>query len=223
MLKTVVLGNRGSLLDEFLSEIRSEKIQTDRMRFRKNMERVGEIMAYEISREMVFRNESIKTPLGIADVPVLDNQPVLATILRAGIPFHQGFLNYFDRADNAFVAGFRKYHDDNSFEIKIDYVTSPDLTNREVIIIDPMLATGGSFELAYKALTKFGKPAHIHLAAIISSQEGIENMHRIMPSERCTIWSAAVDDELTVKSYIVPGLGDAGDLSYGDKLSQKDE
>lgn len=223
MLKTVILGNRGSLLDEFLSEIRSEKIQKDRLRFRRNMERVGEIMAYEISREMVFRTESIKTPLGIADVPVIDKQPVIATILRAGIPFHHGFLNYFDNADNAFVAGFRKYHDDNSFEIKIDYVTSPDLNNRELIIVDPMLATGGSFELAYKALSKYGKPSHIHLAAIISSREGIEYMHKTMPANRCTIWSAAVDDELTVKSYIVPGLGDAGDLAYGDKLSEKDD
>ena len=223
MLKTVILGNRGSLLDQFLAEIRNETVQKDRMRFRRNMERVGEIMAYEISREMVFRNESIKTPLGIADVPVIDKQPVLATILRAGIPFHQGFLNYFDHADNAFVAGFRKYHDDNSFEIKIDYVTSPDLTDREIIIVDPMLATGGSFELAYKALARYGKPAHIHLAAIISSREGIEYMHKVMPSDRCTIWSAAVDDELTVKSYIVPGLGDAGDLAYGDKLSEKDD
>jgi uracil phosphoribosyltransferase len=218
MLKTVILGNRGSLLDEFLMELRSEKIQKDRMKFRRNMERIGEIMAYEISREMVFRTKSIKTSLGVADVPVLDSQPVLATILRAGIPFHQGFLNYFDKADNAFVAGFRKYHDDNSFEIKIDYVTSPKLSNRELIIIDPMLATGGSLELAYKSLLNYGKPAHIHLVAIVSSREGIENMHKVMPKDGCTIWTAALDDEMTVKSYIVPGLGDAGDLAYGPKL-----
>lgn len=223
MLKTVVLGNKGSLLDQFLAEIRSESIHNDRMRFRRNMERVGEIMAYEISKEMVFRNEDVKTPLGVAEVPTLDKQPVLATILRAGIPFHQGFLNYFDNADNAFVAGFRKYHKDNTFEIKIDYVTSPDLTGRELIIADPMLATGGSFELAYKSLAQFGTPSHIHIASIIASKEGIAYMNKIMPSSRCTVWSAAVDDELTVKSYIVPGLGDAGDLAYGSKVAEKDD
>ena len=218
MLKTVVLGDKGSLLDQFLAEIRSNTIQKDRMRFRRNMERVGEIMAYEISKEMVFRNENIETPLGTSDVPVLDSQPVLATILRAGIPFHQGFLNYFDNADSAFVAGCRKYTDENNFDVNIDYVTAPDLTDREVIIVDPMLATGGSIELAYKALENNGKPAHIHIASIIASQEGIEYLHQIMPSEKCTVWSAAVDKELNIKSYIIPGLGDAGDLSYGNKL-----
>lgn len=220
MIKFINLGERGSLLDQFVSEIRSETIQKDRMRFRRNMERVGEIMAYEISREMVFKRENIKTPLGVASVPVMDSEPVLTTILRAGIPFHQGFVNYFDKADNAFVAGFRKYHDDLSFEVKLDYVTSPDLTERDIIIVDPMLATGSSFELAYKALKSFGKPAHIHLAAIIASKEGIENLKKVMPADNCTIWTAGVDDELTVKSYIVPGLGDAGDLAYGPKISK---
>lgn len=218
MFKTVILGNRGNLLDQFISEIRCEKTQQDRMRFRRNMERIGEIMAYEISKEMVFRQQATKTPLGTIDVPVIDRQPVLATILRAGIPFHQGFLNYFDNADNAFIAGFRKYHGDNSFEVNIDYVTSPDLTDRELIIIDPMLATGGTFELAYKGLCKFGKPSHIHVAAIVSSKEGAEYIHKVIPNEKCTIWTAAMDNELTVKSYIVPGLGDAGDLAYGNKL-----
>ncbi len=220
MINFVNLGERGSLLDQFVSEIRSEIIQKDRMRFRRNMERVGEIMAYEISREMVFKRENIKTPLGVASVPVLEKQPVLITILRAGIPFHQGFINYFDNADNAFVAGFRKYHDDKSFEIKMDYVTAPDLAGRDIIIADPMLATGSSFELAYKALKAFGDPAHVHLAAIIASKEGIQRLENLMPSSKCTIWTAGVDDELTVKSYIVPGLGDAGDLAYGPKMSK---
>jgi uracil phosphoribosyltransferase len=218
MIKFVNLGERGSLLDQFVSEIRSETIQKDSLRFRRNLERVGEIMAYEISREMVFKRENVKTPLGVAEVPVMDKPPVLATILRAGIPFHQGFLNYFDNADNAFIAGFRKYHGDHSFEVKMDYITTPDLTNRDVILVDPMLATGSSFELAYKAMQKYGEPAHIHLAAIISSKEGIEKLQAAMPVDKCTIWTAAVDDELTVKSYIVPGLGDAGDLAYGPKL-----
>ncbi len=218
MIKFVNLGERGSLLDQFVSEIRNERIQKDSLRFRRNMERVGEIMAYEISREMVFKRENIKTPLGVADVPVMDKYPVLATILRAGIPFHQGFLNYFDKSDNAFIAGYRKYHKDHTFEVKLDYVTAPDLTDRDVIIVDPMLATGSSFDLAYKAMKKYGEPAHVHLAAIISSKEGIENLQKLMPVDKCTIWTAAVDDELTVKSYIVPGLGDAGDLAYGPKL-----
>ncbi len=174
-------------------------------------------------KKWYFVMRMLKRHWVVAEVPTLDKQPVLATILRAGIPFHQGFLNYFDNADNAFVAGFRKYHKDNTFEIKIDYVTSPDLTGRELIIADPMLATGGSFELAYKSLAQFGTPSHIHIASIIASKEGIAYMNKIMPSSRCTVWSAAVDDELTVKSYIVPGLGDAGDLAYGSKVAEKDD
>lgn len=221
MIKFVNLGDRGSLIDQFVSEIRSESIQKDRIRFRRNMERVGEIMAYEISREMVFKKENIKTPLGVSEMHVLERQPVIATVLRAGIPFHQGFLNYFDQADNAFIAGFRKYHDDQSFEVKMDYITSPDLKNRDLIIVDPMLATGSSIEHAYEALKEYGEPDHIHVAAIISSKEGVENIQNALPQEKSTVWTASLDDELTAKAYIVPGLGDAGDLAYGPKEAKK--
>lgn len=211
------LGNTGSLMDQFIAEIRSKDIQQDRMRFRQNLERVGELISYEISKELKYESINIKTPLGVSEMPVLKRQPVIATILRAGLPFHQGFLNYFDGADNAFIAGYRKYHDDISFEIKIDYITAPDITGRDVIICDPMLATGGSIELAWKALSGYGKPAHIHITAVISSKEGVEYLDSKFPYKNASLWTGAIDDELTVKSYIVPGLGDAGDLAYGPK------
>jgi uracil phosphoribosyltransferase len=180
---------------------------------------VGEIMAYEISKNLEFIDEEVTTSLGIATVPTLKQQPVISTILRAGLPFHQGFVNYFDHADNAFIAGYRKYNKNGTFEIKIDYITAPSIEDRIVIINDPMLASGGSIELAYKGLLNFGKPKHVHVATVIASKDGLDYVDKILPNNMITVWTIAVDDELTVKSYIVPGLGDAGDLAFGPKIN----
>lgn len=218
-MKLNILGGRGSLLDQFVAEIRDTQIQQDRMRFRTNLMRVGEIMAYEISKNLEFIDEEVTTSLGIATVPTLKQQPVISTILRAGLPFHQGFVNYFDHADNAFIAGYRKYNKNGTFEIKIDYITAPSIEDRIVIINDPMLASGGSIELAYKGLLNFGKPKHVHVATVIASKDGLDYVDKILPNNMITVWAVAVDDELTVKSYIVPGLGDAGDLAFGPKIN----
>ncbi len=216
-MKIINLGGKGTLIDQFLSEIRDVQIQQERMRFRTNLTRIGEIMAYEISKHLPFVNEEITTPLGIATVPTLKDQPVLTTILRAGLPMYQGFLNYFDHAGNAFIAGYRKYDKNGKFEVKIDYITSPSVDDKQVIICDPMLASGGSIELAYKGLLEYGTPKHVHVAAIIASREGLEYIEKVLPESMITVWTGAIDDELTVKSYIVPGIGDAGDLAFGDK------
>ncbi len=216
-MKVNVIGGKGSLLDQFISEIRDHQIQQDRLRFRTNLTRVGEIMAYEISKNLSFVDEEITTSLGIATVPTLKEQPIITTILRAGLPYHQGFLNYFDHADNAFIAGYRKYDKSGAFEVKIDYLTAPSIDNRVLIITDPMLASGGSIELAFKGLLNFGKPKQVHIATIIASKDGLEYVEKTLPESMITVWVGAIDDELTVKSYIVPGLGDAGDLAYGPK------
>jgi uracil phosphoribosyltransferase len=216
-MKVYNLGGKGTLLDQFIAEIRDHEIQLDKARFRKNLARTGEIMAYEISKLLPFSDEDITTTLGIANVPTLAEQPVVATVLRAGLPFHQGFINYFDHAESAFIAGYRKYDKSGEFEIQIDYISSPPVEDRIVIINDPMLATGGSIELAYKGLLDYGKPKHVHIAAIIASKEGLEYIERVLPESEITVWVGAIDDELTSKSYIVPGLGDAGDLAFGRK------
>ncbi|MBN2777736.1 MAG: uracil phosphoribosyltransferase [Bacteroidales bacterium] len=216
-MKVYNLGGKGTLLDQFIAEIRDHEIQLDKARFRKNLARTGEIMAYEISKLLPFSEEDITTTLGIANVPTLTEQPIVATVLRAGLPFHQGFINYFDHAESAFIAGYRKYDKSGEFEIQIDYISSPPVEDRIVIINDPMLATGGSIELAYKGLLDYGKPKHVHIAAIIASKEGIEYIERVLPESEITVWVGAIDDELTSKSYIVPGLGDAGDLAFGRK------
>lgn len=216
-MKIYNLGGKGTLLDQFISEIRDHQIQLDRLRFRTNLSRVGEIMAYEISKTLPFTDEDVTTTLGIATVPTLKEQPVITTVLRAGLPFHQGFLNYYDHAESAFVAGYRKYAKSGSFEIKIDYISSPPLDKRIVIINDPMLATGASIELAFKGLLNYGMPKHVHIASIIASKDGLEYIERVLPESMITVWVGAIDDELTVKSYIVPGLGDAGDLAFGRK------
>ncbi len=212
------LSENNSILNHYLKEIRSVEIQDDPMRFRRNMERIGEIMAYEISKTMKFENEDVKTPLGIAPTNVISEKVVISTILRAGLPFHQGFLSYFDRAENAFVSAYRKYKDALKFDIFIEYIASPDLTGKTLIITDPMLATGGSMELAYGALLTKGNPAHIHVATVISSQPAIDYIASHFPASKTTVWAAAIDPELNDHSYIVPGLGDAGDLAYGVKL-----
>lgn len=211
------LGGKGTLLDQFMAEVRDAQIQQDRLRFRTNLTRIGEIMAYEISKHLPFSDEEITTPLGIATVPTLKDQPVLATILRAGLPMYQGFLNFFDHAGNAFIAGYRKYDKNGEFEVKIDYITSPSIDDKQVIICDPMLASGGSIELAFKGLLEYGTPKHVHIAAVIASREGVEHIEKVLPESMVTIWTGAIDDELTVKSYIVPGIGDAGDLAFGEK------
>jgi len=188
------------------------------MRFRRNMERIGEIMAYEISKTMHFVPENIQTPLGFAATNVIDEQIVISTILRAGLPFHTGFLNYFDRAENAFVSAYRKYKDALKFDIFIEYIASPDISGKTLIITDPMLATGGSMELAYGALLTKGKPKNIHIATVIASQPAIDYIASHFPEADTTVWAAAIDPELNEHSYIVPGIGDAGDLAFGEKL-----
>ncbi|MBL4585587.1 MAG: uracil phosphoribosyltransferase [Flavobacteriales bacterium] len=212
-----ILGGNGSLFDQFIGEIRNVEVQNDRMRFRRNLERIGELMAYEISKEMTWNEGTITTPLGNAKLPVLAEQPVLATILRAGLGLHNGLLSYFDQGDNAFISAYRMPHKaDGSFDIKIEYLSSPSIEDRVVILSDPMLATGGSMILAYKALLRKGNPKHVHVVVAIASRQGLEYCQRHLP-ENCTIWIGALDEEMTAQAYIVPGLGDAGDLAFGIK------
>lgn len=212
-----ILGKHNSLLNQFLSELRDEEIQLDRMRFRRNLERLGEIFAYELSKKLEYEEKTVTTPLGVATMNLLKEQPVITTIMRAGLPLHQGFLNYFDQADNGFISAYRKYEKNEKFDIRIDYSSSPDLDNRILIITDVMLASGASVVKAYKELLSYGKPSHTHVVAVLASVEGVEFLKKKLPARNVTIWLGAVDDELTAKSYIVPGLGDAGDLAYGIK------
>lgn len=216
-MKIVELNQSNTILNRYLAEIRDIHIQKDSLRFRRNIERIGEIMAYEISRDLPYHPLEVQTPLALATENVPAIQPVVATILRAGLPLHQGFINYFDQAENAFVSAFRKYIDEDHFDIHIEYIASPRLDGKTLIITDPMLATGGSMELAYKALLTKGEPAHIHVASIIASRQAVEHVKKTFPADKTTIWCAAVDPELNTHSYIVPGLGDAGDLCYGKK------
>jgi uracil phosphoribosyltransferase len=210
------LSNTNSILGNFLSEIRSVEIQKDSMRFRRNLERIGEVIGYEISKKMEFEKVAFTTPLGQADVNVLKTQPVLATILRAGLGMHQGLLNYFDTAESAFISAYRKHTTLEDFEIHVEYLASPDLTNRIVILCDPMLATGSSMVTVYKALLKQGRPSKIYIVSAIASQDALEYVKKHLP-ENTEIWVGDIDQELTAQSYIVPGLGDAGDLAYGVK------
>lgn len=205
-----------SLVCEWISELRDIQVQTDRMRFRRNLERIGEIAAYEISRHLQYAEKEVQTPLGISQCKVLKEQPVLATILRAGLPLHQGLLNYFDKADNAFISAYRKHNRDGSFDISLDYVSCPDLENRVVIISDPMLATGSSLVKTIQYLREEGHPREIHVVVAIACTVGIEYVKRSEPHVK--IWAGDIDEELTAKGYIVPGLGDAGDLSFGPKV-----
>ncbi|HRS40287.1 MAG TPA: uracil phosphoribosyltransferase [Bacteroidia bacterium] len=211
------LSQSNSLINEFVSELRDTAIQGDRMRFRRNLERIGEIFAYEISKTLPYVSRDVTTPLGIANMQVLREQPVVGTILRAGLPLHQGVLNYFDRADNAFISAYRKHHKDGTFDIKLEYVSCPSLENRVLILADPMLATGSSMVMTAKAIRERGNPSHTHIVAAVASTYGVEFVKSHLP-ENVTIWCAAIDDVLTAQSYIVPGLGDAGDLAYGTKL-----
>ncbi|RYZ50204.1 MAG: uracil phosphoribosyltransferase [Sphingobacteriales bacterium] len=212
----VNLSEQHSLISNWVGEIRDVDIQTDRMRFRRNLERIGEASAYEISKVLPFIEREVQTPLGIATSKVLQHQPVLATILRAGLPLHQGLLNYFDKADNAFISAYRKHNKDGTFDISLDYISCPELENRVLIISDPMLATGASLVKTIHFLKEEGHPKEIHIVTAIACTVGIEYVKREEPS--VTIWCGDIDDELTAKGYIVPGLGDAGDLAFGVKV-----
>ena len=216
-MEIINLGKQNSIFNHFIREIRDVNIQKDSMRFRRNIERIGEIFAYEISKKMEYESQDISTPLGISTESLMKEKPVLATILRAGLPLHQGLLNYFDRSDNCFISAFRKHKKGGNFEIKIEYMSSPSLDEKIVILCDPMLASGNSMTLAMKALLSKGKPKHIHIVAIIASNEGVQYLKENTPFRNCTLWLGAQDAEMTSQSYIVPGLGDAGDLAFGEK------
>ncbi len=212
----VNLSERYSLLNNWIGELRSTEVQTDRMRFRRNLERIGEVIAYEISKSMAWEDREITTPLGISVCKQLIQQPVLATILRAGLPLHQGMLNYFDKADNAFISAYRKHNRDGSFDIALEYVSCPSLEDRILILCDPMLATGSSLVKTIHMLKEEGQAKEVHIVAAIACSVGIEYVRREQPNVK--IWCGAIDEELTAKGYIVPGLGDAGDLAYGEKI-----
>lgn len=216
-MKVINFAETPSLISQYMSEMRDVNIQGDMMRFRRNLERVGEIMAYEISRDLHYTTIDVQTPLSTAPCRVLDTQVVLGTIFRAGVPFHQGFLNYFDRAQNAFVSAYRKFRDEDHFDVFIEYIASPRLEGKTLILVDPMLATGGSMELSYRALLTKGEPAHIHVASVIASEYAVDYVSKHFPAGKTTLWIGAIDKDLNDHSYIVPGLGDAGDLAYGIK------
>ena len=214
-----ILNRQNTVLNKFIVQIRDKTVQKDSMRFRRNLERIGEITAYEISKTLTYKACTVETPLGEAAVEVIDDRIVIATILRAGLPYHQGFLNYFDDAQNAFVSAYRKSTKDGKFTVKVEYISCGDLEGKTLLLVDPMLATGSSLVLAYNALCeRGGTPAHTHVAAVIASEQGIDYVTKNMPRQTTTIWAAAVDEELTSRSNIVPGIGDAGDLAYGEKI-----
>ncbi|MCB0795100.1 MAG: uracil phosphoribosyltransferase [Flavobacteriales bacterium] len=214
----VELGKQNSIVGQYLMELRDVEVQRDPMRFRRNLERLGGIMAYEISKTLKYRQVEVVTPLGSAEVSMLEDRPVLATILRAGLPFHQGMLNVFDRADSAFISAYRKHRKgEDGFDIEVEYMSSPSLQDRVVVLCDPMLATGQSMVLVHKAMMRHGKPSTLHVVSVIASSEGVEHIRKHLPPGT-RIWVGAIDEEMTAQAYIVPGLGDAGDLAYGDKI-----
>ena len=215
-MKVVNFAETPSLMSRYLLEMRSTELQRDPMRFRRNLERCGEIMAFEISKTLKYRKVDVQTPLDVAHCDTIDEDVVLATIFRAGVPFHQGFLSYFDYAENAFVSAYRKYKEKENFDICIEYLASPRLEGKTLVLVDPMLATGASMELSYRALLTKGTPAKVHFAAVIASKQAVDYLNDIMPDDS-TLWVGVIDDKINAHSYIVPGLGDAGDLAYGTK------
>lgn len=215
-MKVVDFSKTNSVVNKYIAELRDVNIQNDRMRFRKNVERIGQVMAYEISKELNYEQIDVTTPLGIAEASVPNEQIVAAAILRAALPLHQGVLEVFDDAENAFVSAYRKYDDEFNFDIHIEYIASPTLDDKVLILCDPMLATGGSMQLAYEALLTKGTPSKLHVISVIASQEAIEYLEENLPAD-ATLWVAAVDSYLNQHKYIVPGLGDAGDLAFGEK------
>ena len=217
MIQIHNLEKTDSVFNQFMAELRDVVIQQDRMRFRRNLERIGEIMAYEISKTLDYEEEEVTTPLGIKEIRTMREQPVIATILRAGLPFHNGMLNMFDHANNAFIAAYRKYDKNEDFEIKVEYYSSAEIEDRVLILCDPMLATGESVVKTLNGLTEDMVPKHIHIAVAVASQEGLEYVQRTMSRQPVTSWVGSIDEELTARAYIVPGIGDAGDLAYGEK------
>lgn len=216
-MEVINLGSENSVFNQFIYEIRDINIQKDSMRFRTNMKRIGGFMAYEISKRLEYANQEVKTPLGTTSVDLIRDKIVLATILRAGLPMQDGMLSVFDHAENAFISAYRKYEEGDNFHIEFQHFSAPRLDEKVLILSDPMLATGASMELSYKALLKNGTPKHTHIATIIASKEGVDFIKEKLEGVDVTLWVGAVDDELTSKSYIVPGLGDAGDLAFGSK------
>ena len=212
------IETRNSVLNHFIAQVRDRAAQTDRMRFRRNLERIGEVLGYELSKTLSYAPKSVTTPLGEKEVPLVENEMVICSILRAGLPFHNGLLNYFDHAENAFISAYRHHTGQgDDFEIRVEYLSSPSLDGKTLLLADPMLATGQSFISVYESLKKLGTPAEIHLLAVIGARPGIEQVEKHFPSDT-HLWIAAIDDKLNDKGYIIPGLGDAGDLAYGSKL-----
>ncbi len=217
-IEVINFADTPSLVSRYMLELRSTDIQGDPMRFRANLERIGQIMSYEISKRLDYKDTEITTPLGKCICQEPADKVVLATILRAGLPFHHGFLSYYDHAENAFVSAYRRYKEKgDSFDVLVEYLASPDLNGKTLLIVDPMLATGSSMELAYRALLSKGEPARIHVASVIASRQSVEYVKNHFPADKTTLWCGAIDDEVNSHSYIVPGLGDAGDLAYGVK------
>lgn len=217
-MKVINLGLNNSIFNYFISELRCTTKQKDPMRFRRNLERIGEVFAYEISKTLTYQKEEIQTPLDCIEVPLIQDQIVVGSILRAGIPLHTGLLNYFDRAENAFISSYRKYLPNGDFKINFEYLSSPSIDGKILILADPMLATGYSMEVSYNAMLKQGNPKHTHIVSVISSTAGVEYIKDKCKDKNATLWVGAIDEKLTSKSYISPGLGDAGDLAFGEKL-----
>ena len=214
-----ILGAENTILNKFIAQVRDCNIQTDSMRFRRNLERIGEIMSYEISKTLAYKPQMVETPLGATQVNLVEDEVVVATVLRAGLPLQQGFLNYFDDAECAFVSAYRKNKKDGTFKIDVEYVSCGNLEGKVLILIDPTLATGQSLRLTYETLVAHGgEPKHTHIVSVIASEQGVEYAQQHLPKKSTTLWLGAVDAELTSKAYIVPGIGDAGDLCYGKKL-----
>ncbi|MDD7915719.1 uracil phosphoribosyltransferase [Polaribacter ponticola] len=217
-MKTHYIGENNSILNNFISEIRDVKIQKDSLRFRRNIERIGEILSYELSKSLSYSGVYLETPLGKKKIQLPYNDIVLCSILRAGLPLHQGMLNYFDKAENAFISAYRHHpNKGEDFEIVVEYFASPEIENKTLLLADPMLATGQSLVAVYEAIKKHGTPKELHIVAVIASKEGVEFIEKHFP-ENTHLWIAAIDDKLNSKGYIVPGLGDAGDLAFGEKL-----
>ena len=210
------LSKSNSIFNHFIAEIRDEEIQKDSMRFRRNLERIGEVLGYELSKTLSYEQNTVVTPLGEAEMNLIKESVVLATVLRAGLPLHQGLLNYFDKAENAFISAYRKYINDEEFDIRIEYLASPSIDGKTLIIADPMMATGSSVELVYKGILSKGTPKKVIVVSAIASEQGVNHLKRVLPTGT-SFWIGAIDSELTAKAYIVPGLGDAGDLAYGKK------